>query len=48
MIQANSVYITPPTNSPVDTTRRRFLITAAIGSMIGAGSLAYASAAPND
>jgi hypothetical protein len=29
-------------------TRRRFLTVAAIGSMIGAGSLAFAAAAPND
>jgi hypothetical protein len=48
MIQADSVYITPPTNTPVDTTRRRFLTVAAVGSMIGAGSLAFAAAAPND
>jgi len=33
---------------PVDPTRRRFLITAAAGSMVGAGSLAFAAAAPND
>jgi len=29
-------------------TRRRFLTVAAIGSMVGAGSLAFAAAAPND
>ena len=33
---------------PVDPTRRRFLAVAAVGSMIGAGSLAFAAAAPND
>jgi len=33
---------------PVDQARRRFLITAAAGSMIGAGSLAAAAMAPND
>ena len=33
---------------PVDPTRRRFLITAAIGSVVGAGSLAAAAMAPND
>jgi hypothetical protein len=48
MIQADSVYITPPTNTPIDKTRRRFLTVAAIGSMIGAGSLAAAAMAPND
>lgn len=37
-----------PMFPPVDTTRRRFLTVAAIGSMIGAGSLAFAAAAPND
>jgi hypothetical protein len=48
MIQADSVYITPPTNTPVDTTRRRFLAIAAFASAVGAGSLAFAAAAPND
>jgi hypothetical protein len=48
MAQADSVHSTPPTNTPVDKTRRRFLTVAAIGSMIGAGSLAFAAAAPND
>jgi len=48
MTQADRVLSTPPTNTPVDTTRRRFLTVAAIGSMIGAGSLAFAAAAPND
>jgi hypothetical protein len=49
MPKADSVYITPPTNTPVvDTTRRRFLTVAAIGSMIGAGSLAAVAMAPND
>ena len=48
MTQADRVLSTPPTNTPVDTTRRRFLAVAAIGSMIGAGSLAFAAAAPND
>lgn len=32
----------------VDPTRRRFVIVAAVGSMVGAGSLAFAAAAPND
>jgi len=33
---------------PVDPTRRRFLTVAAIGSIAGAGGLAFAAAAPND
>ena len=48
MTQADRVHSTPPTNTPIDTTRRRFLTVAAVGSMIGAGSLAFAAAAPND
>jgi hypothetical protein len=48
MTQADCVLSTPPTNTPVDTTRRRFLTVAAVGSIIGAGSLAFAAAAPND
>lgn len=48
MTQANRVLSTPPTNTPVDTTRRRFLAVAAVGSIAGAGSLAFAAAAPND
>jgi hypothetical protein len=48
MTQADRVLSTPPTNTPIDTTRRRFLTVAAVGSMIGAGSLAFAAAAPND
>jgi hypothetical protein len=47
MIQADSVYITPPTNTPVDTTRRRFLTVAAVGSMIGAAN-ERASSPPRD
>src|SRR5882672_3939954 len=37
-----------PMFPPVDPTRRRFLTVAAIGSIVGAGSLAFAAAAPND
>jgi hypothetical protein len=37
-----------PMFPPVDQTRRRFLAVAAVGSMVGAGSLAFAAAAPND
>ena len=57
MIQADSVYITPPTNTsaldhpimfpPRDPTRRRFLTTAAVASAVGAGSLAAAAMAEN-
>src|SRR5712664_1786082 len=36
------------TTAPIDTTRRRFLTVAAVGSIVGAGSLAFAAAAPND
>jgi hypothetical protein len=46
MTQADSVLSTPPTNMPVDTTRRRFLAVAAVGSFVGAGSLAAAAMAP--
>jgi hypothetical protein len=48
MTQADSVLSTPPTNTPVDTTRRRFLAVAAFASAAGAGSLAAAAMAPND
>ena len=34
--------------APIDTTRRRFLTVAAIGSMVGAGSLAAVAMTPND
>jgi hypothetical protein len=47
MTQADCVLSTPPTNTPIDTTRRRFLTVAAIGSMIGAGSLAAVAMTPN-
>jgi hypothetical protein len=48
MAKADRVYITPPTNTPVDTTRRRFFAVAAFASIAGAGSLAFAATAPND
>ena len=54
MTQANSVLSTPPTNTsaidhpmmfpPRDPTRRRFLAVAAVGSIVGAGTLAAAAA----
>ena len=47
MTQANSVLSPPPTNTPIDTTRRRFLTVAAVGSIVGAGSLAAAAMTPN-
>jgi hypothetical protein len=43
MTQADSVLSTPPTNTPVDTTRRRFLAVAAVVSVAGAGSLTAAA-----
>jgi hypothetical protein len=47
MAKADRVYNTPPTNTPVvDTTRRRFLTVAAVGSIVGAGSLAAAAMTP--
>src|SRR5690349_20404382 len=51
MTRADSVHSTPPTNTsalPVDPTRRRFLTIAAVGSAIGAGTLAAAAFTPND
>jgi hypothetical protein len=48
MAKADRVYITPPTNTPVDTTRRRFLAVTAFASAAGAGSLAAAAMVPND
>jgi hypothetical protein len=43
MAKATCVYITPPTNTPVDKTRRRFLITAAGASAMSVGSLAVST-----
>src|SRR5712671_281920 len=48
MTQADRVLSTPPTNTPVDTTRRRFLAVAAFASVAGAGSLAAAAMASSD
>ena len=48
MATADSVLSTPPTNTPVDTTRRRFLTVAAFSSFVGAGSPAAAAMAPNN
>jgi hypothetical protein len=43
MTQADSVYSTPPTNTPIDTTRRRFLAQAAV---VAAGGAAIGVALP--
>ena len=43
MIQADSVLSTPPTNTPIDTTRRRFLIMVAGASVVTVGGLAVAA-----
>jgi hypothetical protein len=48
MTQADRVLSTPPINTPVDPARRRFLTVAAVGSMVGAGTLAAAAFTPND
>jgi hypothetical protein len=40
MIQADSVHSTPPLNTPIDTTRRRFLTVAAGASVVSVGALA--------
>lgn len=51
MTQADRVLSTPPINTsalPADPTRRRFLTVAAVGSMVGAGTLAAAAFTPND
>ena len=47
MTQADSVLSTPPTNTPVDTTRRRFITIAAGASIVSVGSLVAAAATPN-
>jgi hypothetical protein len=44
MPKATCVHSTPPTNTPVDTTRRRFLAVAAVASAVSAGTLAAAAA----
>jgi hypothetical protein len=48
MTRADRVLSTPPTNTPIDTNRRRFLAVAACASFVGAGSLAVAAAMPAD
>ena len=46
MTQADSVHSTPPTNTPIDTTRRRFITVAAGASVASVGTLAVAAAIP--
>src|SRR5882724_11757199 len=43
MTQADCVLSTPPTNTPIDTTRRRFLTVAAGASVASVGTLAIAA-----
>jgi hypothetical protein len=43
MTQADRVYITPPTNTPIDTTRRRFLAVSAGASIASVGALTVAA-----
>jgi hypothetical protein len=43
MAKAKSVLSTPPTNTPIDTTRRRFLTVAAGASVVSVGTLAVAA-----
>jgi hypothetical protein len=43
MIQADSVHSTPPTNTPIDTTRRRFIAVAAGASVASVGTMAVAA-----
>ncbi|MDX6456303.1 MAG: hypothetical protein QOD48_2410, partial [Gaiellaceae bacterium] len=43
MTQADSVLSTPPTNTPIDTTRRRFLAVSAGASVASVGTLAMAA-----
>jgi hypothetical protein len=43
MDQADRVYITPPTNTPIDTTRRRFLAVSAGASVASVGALTVAA-----
>ena len=43
MAKADRVYITPPTNTPIDTHRRHFLAVAAGASVLSVGALAAAA-----
>jgi hypothetical protein len=46
MTRADRVLSTPPTNTPIDTNRRRFLAVAAGASAASVGTLAVAAAMP--
>jgi hypothetical protein len=46
MAKATRVLSTPPTNTPIDTTRRHFLSVAAVASVVSVGTLAVAAAIP--
>jgi hypothetical protein len=46
MIEADRVLSTPPTNTPIDSKRRRFLAIAAGASIVSVGSLVAAAAPP--
>jgi hypothetical protein len=46
MAKATRVHSTPPTNTPIDTTRRRFITIAAGASIVSVGSLAAVAAIP--
>jgi hypothetical protein len=46
MTRADRVHSTPPTNTPIDTNRRRFLAVAAGASVVSVGTLAVAAAMP--
>jgi hypothetical protein len=48
MAKATRVHSTPPTNTPIDTERRRFLAVAAGASVVSVGTLAVAAAIPTD
>jgi hypothetical protein len=43
MTKATRVLSTPPTNTPIDKTRRRFLAVAAVASVASVGTLAVAA-----
>jgi hypothetical protein len=43
MIKADCVFSTPPTNTPIDTTRRRFLAVSAGASVASVGTLTVAA-----
>jgi len=48
MTQADCVLSTPPTNTPTDTTRRRFLTVAGVASVVSASSRVAAAMATSE